>query len=62
LIGRLDRVKTTEVFCAGSLRVRTRRRALKVVMDGELVLLRPPLDVKFRPGALMVFAPPVGPD
>ena len=62
LMGRLDRVKTTEVFCAGALRVRTRRRALTVVMDGELVLLRPPLDVRFRPGALMVFAPPMEPD
>jgi diacylglycerol kinase family enzyme len=62
LLGRLDRVKTTEAFCASELRVRTRRRRLKVVMDGELVLLRPPLDVRFRPGALTVFAPPVGPD
>jgi len=62
LIGRLDRVKTTEAFCASALRVQTRQRTLKVVMDGELVLLRPPLDVRFRPSALMVFAPPVGPD
>jgi diacylglycerol kinase family enzyme len=62
LIGRLDRVKTTEVFCAGALRVRTRRRRLKVVMDGELVLLRPPLDVRFRHSALMIFALPVGSD
>jgi diacylglycerol kinase family enzyme len=62
LLGKLDRVKTTEAFCASALRVRTGRRRLKVVMDGELVLLRPPLDVRFRPGALTVFAPPVGPD
>jgi diacylglycerol kinase family enzyme len=57
LIGRLDRVNTTDAFCARTLRVRTRRRTLKVVMDGELVLLRPPLDVTFRPDALLVFAP-----
>jgi diacylglycerol kinase family enzyme len=62
LIGKLDRVKTTEALCARALRVRTRRRMLKVVMDGELVLLQPPLDVRFRPAALTVFAPPVGPD
>lgn len=62
LLGKLDKVKTTEAFCASSLRVRTRRRAIKVVIDGELVLLRPPLDVKFRPGVLMVFAPPKEPD
>ena len=62
LMGKLDRVRTTEAFCASHLRVRTRRRRLKVVMDGELVLLRPPLEVRFRPGALKVFAPPVEPD
>ncbi len=62
LLGKLDRVKTTEAFCASALRVWTRRRVLKVVIDGELVLLRPPLDVRFRPGALMVFAPPSEPD
>jgi diacylglycerol kinase family enzyme len=62
LMGRLDRVNTTETFCASILRVQTRRRRLKVVIDGELVLLRPPLDVRFRPGALMVFTPPMGPD
>jgi diacylglycerol kinase family enzyme len=57
LIGRLDRVKTTEGFCASALRVQTRRRRLKVVMDGELVRLRPPLEIRFRPEALTVFAP-----
>jgi diacylglycerol kinase family enzyme len=62
LLGKLDRVKTTEVFCASALRVWTRRRVIKVVIDGELVLLRPPLDVKFRPDALRVFAPPSEPD
>jgi diacylglycerol kinase family enzyme len=62
LLGKLDRVKTTEAFCASALRVSTRRRAIKVVIDGELVLLRPPLDVRFRPCALMVFAPLNEPD
>jgi diacylglycerol kinase family enzyme len=62
LIGRLDCVKTTETFCASALRVQTRRRRLKVVMDGELVHLRPPLDIRFRPEALTVFAPPLGTD
>jgi diacylglycerol kinase family enzyme len=57
LVGRLDRVATTEAFCARTVRVQTRRRALKVAIDGELVRLRPPLDVRFRPGVLQVFAP-----
>jgi diacylglycerol kinase family enzyme len=58
LVGRLDRVDTADTFCASSVRVQTRRRTLKVVIDGELVLLRPPLDVQFRADALQVFAPP----
>jgi diacylglycerol kinase family enzyme len=59
LIGRLDEVDTTDAFCASTVRVQTWRRALKVVIDGEIVLLRPPLDVMLRPGALQVFAPAV---
>jgi diacylglycerol kinase family enzyme len=43
-------------FCASTVRVQTRRRALKVAIDGEIVLLRSPLDVTFQPGALQVFA------
>jgi diacylglycerol kinase family enzyme len=34
-----------------------RRRALRVVVDGEVLFLHPPLDVTLRPGALQVFAP-----
>jgi diacylglycerol kinase family enzyme len=57
LLGRLDEADTAEAFCASSIRVQTRRRALKVAIDGEVVLLRSPLDVTLRPGALQVFAP-----
>jgi diacylglycerol kinase family enzyme len=59
LLGRLDEAYTTEAFCASSIRVQTGRRALKVAIDGEIVLLRSPLDVRLRPGALQVFAPAV---
>ena len=57
LRGRLDEVKTTDAFCASTVRVQTRRRVLKVAIDGEIVLLRSPLDVTLHPGALQVFAP-----
>jgi diacylglycerol kinase family enzyme len=57
LLGRLDRAANTEVFCARSVQVQTRRRALKVAIDGEVMRLRPPLDVEFHPGLLQVFAP-----
>jgi diacylglycerol kinase family enzyme len=57
LLGRLDDMPTAEAFCASTVRVQTRRRTLKVAIDGEIVLLRPPLDVALHPGALQVFAP-----
>jgi YegS/Rv2252/BmrU family lipid kinase len=59
LMGRLDEVDTVNTFCASTVRVQTRRRALKVAIDGEIVLLRSPLDVTLQPGALQVFAPAV---
>jgi diacylglycerol kinase family enzyme len=62
LLGRLDAVDTTEAFCTSTARVQTRRWALKVVIDGELVVLRTPLDVKLLVGALQVFTPTGDPD
>jgi diacylglycerol kinase family enzyme len=61
LMGRLDAVNATDTFCANTVRVQTRRRVLKVAIDGEVVRLRSPLDVVLRPGALQVFAPPAEP-
>ena len=57
LMGRLDEAYTTEAFCASTVRVETRRRALKVAIDGEIALLRSPLNVILHPGALQVFVP-----
>jgi diacylglycerol kinase family enzyme len=57
LTGRLDALDTSEAFCSSAVRVQTRRRGLKVAIDGELVWLRPPLDVGLRPGGLQVLAP-----
>jgi diacylglycerol kinase family enzyme len=58
LIGRLEQMDTTDAFCASTVQVRLRRRrALRVVIDGEVLFLHPPLDVTLRPGALQVLAP-----
>jgi diacylglycerol kinase family enzyme len=59
LLGRLDEAGNVDTFCAGTVRVYTRRRALKVAIDGEIAILRPPLDVTLRPDGLQVFAPAV---
>jgi hypothetical protein len=42
LIDRLDAVRALDTFCAKAVRVQTRRRTVKVALDGELVRLRPP--------------------
>jgi diacylglycerol kinase family enzyme len=57
LMGRFDALDTSEAFCSSTVRVQTRRRVLKVAIDGELAWLRPPLDVMLRPGGLQVLAP-----
>lgn len=59
LIGRLEAVDALDTFCAGTVRVQTRRRTVTVAIDGELARLRPPLDVRFRAGGLQVLAPAV---
>lgn len=59
LLRRLDAVNTTDAFCASTVRVQTQRRVLKVAIDGEVVLLRSPLDVTLHLDALQVFAPVV---
>jgi diacylglycerol kinase family enzyme len=59
LIGRLDEVGNVDTFCASTVRVHTRRRALKVAIDGEIAILRPPLDVTLHPGGLQILAPAV---
>jgi diacylglycerol kinase family enzyme len=52
-------VTALETFCASAVRVQTRRRMVKVAIEGEFARLRPPLDVQFRPGGFQVFAPAV---
>ena len=42
---------------APSLTIETRRRRLRVALDGEVTRMRPPLHYRIRPGALRVLAP-----
>jgi diacylglycerol kinase family enzyme len=57
--GRLDVPSNVDSLCASTVHVQTRRRALKVALDGEIAILRPPLDVMLRPGGLQILAPAV---
>jgi diacylglycerol kinase family enzyme len=45
-----------EIFTARRLRL-TRRRHLKVALDGEMLKMRAPIDIRIVPGALAVIVP-----
>ena len=46
---------------ARTVSVESRRRAIDVATDGEVIRLRPPLRYVIHPGALAVLAPPQAP-
>jgi diacylglycerol kinase family enzyme len=62
LHGKLEEAQNVEATPATTVRVTTRRRALKVAIDGEIVVLRPPLEVRLVRDALQVFVPPRQPE
>lgn len=57
MTGALESADAIESFCAREVRLSTPRKALKVAIDGEIVVMRPPLELRLRRGALQVYAP-----
>jgi diacylglycerol kinase family enzyme len=57
LVGRLDRGRDFRLLRVPELVVETRRRRVRIALDGEPVVLEPPLDYRIRPRALRVLAP-----
>lgn len=57
LLGRLREARDLEVFSAGEILVETRRRRVRVAMDGEVARMDAPLRFRIRPGALRVIVP-----
>jgi diacylglycerol kinase family enzyme len=57
LLGRLEQAEDFESRCVTELWVETARRRLKVAKDGDVLVLRPPLHYRSRPGALRVLVP-----
>jgi diacylglycerol kinase family enzyme len=57
LLRRLRGERRLHVLCAGEALVETRRRRLRVALDGEVVTLRTPLRFRTRPAALKVIVP-----
>lgn len=57
LVGGLRQERDFLVFAATDVRIDTRRRRLRVALDGEVAIMEPPLRYRVRPGALRVLAP-----
>ena len=51
------RQRALDEHVAATLEIHSRRRALRVMNDGEALLLAPPLRYAIRPGALRVIVP-----
>jgi diacylglycerol kinase family enzyme len=53
-LGRLKQSRDFELSCQKEIWIETRKRTLRVALDGEIVSLRPPLHYRTWPGALQV--------
>ena len=53
----VDQVPELDLFRVTESKVETRRRRLRVALDGEVMVLASPLEYRSRPGALRVLAP-----
>jgi diacylglycerol kinase family enzyme len=58
LLGRLEQTQDFETLATAELEVYTRRRHVRVAVDGEVLPMLSPLRWRSRPGALAVLAPP----
>jgi len=57
LLGGLRQERDFLAFTTAELRVGARHRQLRVSLDGEVVVMQPPLHYRVRPGALRVLTP-----
>jgi diacylglycerol kinase family enzyme len=57
LLGRLDQDRDFHSFMLPGVEIRTRRRSLRVSLDGEVVRMTSPIRYVIRPRALRVLAP-----
>jgi diacylglycerol kinase family enzyme len=57
LLGRLNQARDFDVLSPQRVRIDTRRKSLRVALDGEVLTLVPPLHYRILPGRLRVLAP-----
>jgi YegS/Rv2252/BmrU family lipid kinase len=58
LLGGLRQEKDFLALCTEEIWIGTKRKRLRVALDGEVAILEPPLHYRVRPVALRVLAPP----
>lgn len=57
ILGRLKQDRDFRMLIMDRLTLETRRRKIRVALDGEVVRMEPPLEFRLRAGALLVIAP-----
>jgi diacylglycerol kinase family enzyme len=60
VLGLVRQQRDLRIFRGATADISSRRRRLLVAFDGEVETMQSPLHYKIRPGALRVFAPPIG--
>ncbi|MCG6115946.1 MAG: diacylglycerol kinase [Mesorhizobium sp.] len=62
VLGRWRSDDALEIESVEAVTIRSHKKTLNVMLDGEVLALEPPLAFSIRPGALKVLAPPVAVD
>lgn len=62
ILGRWRSDDALEIESVEAVTIKSHKKTLKVMLDGEVLALDPPLAFSIRPGALKVLAPPVASD
>jgi diacylglycerol kinase family enzyme len=60
ILGLATQQRDLRIFKGATAEISARRSRLLVAFDGEVATMRSPLRFEIRPGALRVFAPPIG--
>jgi diacylglycerol kinase family enzyme len=57
LVGRLRQARDFDAMLASEITVQSRRKRLRVATDGEVTVMKPPLEYRIRPASLIVMRP-----
>lgn len=57
ILGKFDQAPEVDCRCLGAFELHSKRKRLRVALDGEAAFMRPPLRFRSLPGSLKVIAP-----